>query len=98
MARPQRYAQLSRTDFVTHLIERGADPERVSLENVGDFYASSATTDIKNALFSRACVLVEGQTESFSIPELLRKVGTDVLKLGISVVSVEGLGNIAEWL
>lgn len=90
--------QLSRTDFVTHLIERGADPERVGIENVGDFSASSATTDIKNALFSRACVLVEGQTESFSIPELLRKVGTDVLKLGISVVSVEGLGNIAKWL
>jgi putative ATP-dependent endonuclease of OLD family len=48
-------------------------------------------------LFARSCVLVEGRTESLALPELFRARGLDVLKEGIGVISVEGLGNIAKW-
>jgi putative ATP-dependent endonuclease of the OLD family len=50
-----------------------------------------------SGLFARRCVLVEGPTEALALPGLLRTLGVDVLRLGIAVVSVEGIGNIAKW-
>jgi putative ATP-dependent endonuclease of OLD family len=41
--------------------------------------------------------LVEGPTEALALPQLLRARGFDVLKHGVAVVSVEGIGNIAKW-
>ncbi len=79
------------------LVERGADPDRTQPETVGPFYAAGATTEIVSGLFARRCVLVEGRTESLSLPELLRARGLDVLREGVAVVPVEGVGNVAKW-
>ncbi|WP_324651430.1 ATP-dependent nuclease [Georgenia sp. H159] len=89
--------QRSLDDLTTNLIERGADPVRTQPETVGPFYAAGATTEIVSGLFARRCVLVEGRTESLALPELFRTRGLDVLKEGIAVIPVEGIGNIAKW-
>lgn len=89
--------QRSLEDLRTYLVEHGADPGRTQPETLGPFYAAGATTEIVSGLFARCCVLVEGRTESLALPELLRARGLDVLREGIAVVSVEGVGNIAKW-
>jgi putative ATP-dependent endonuclease of OLD family len=89
--------QRSLDDLTADLIERGADPDRTQPETVGPFYAAGATTEIVTGLFARRCVLVEGRTESLALPELLRARGLDVLREGVAVVPVEGVGNVAKW-
>jgi len=89
--------QRSLDDLTADLVERGADPERTQPSTVGPFYAAGATTEIVSGLFARRCVLVEGRTESLALPELLRARGLDVLREGVAVVPVEGVGNVAKW-
>lgn len=92
-----RVVQRSLDELKAYLVERGADPDRTQPETVGQFYAAGATTEIVSGFFARRCVLVEGRTESLALPELLRARGLDVLKEGIAVVPVEGIGNVAKW-
>lgn len=89
--------QLSRQKLVEHLISRGADPGRTSVDSVGAFYEAAATPELRGALFSRVCVLVEGPTEALALPQLLRQQGFDALRSGVAFVSAEGIGNIAKW-
>lgn len=84
-------------DLVAELVARGADAERTTTDSVGPFYAASATTEIVTGLFARRCVLVEGATEALALPELLRHQGVDVLRQGVAVIAVDGLGNLAKW-
>lgn len=90
--------QTSRPDLVQKLKATGADPHRTTEASVGEFYSSSATTQIVSALFSRLCVLVEGKTEELSLPDLLRLADFDALKEGVAVVSAEGVSSIARWV
>lgn len=92
-----RVVQRSLDELRAYLVERGADPDRTQPETVGQFYAAGATTEIVSGFFARRCVLVEGRTESLALPELLRARGLDVLKEGVAVVPVEGIGNVAKW-
>lgn len=92
-----RVVQRSRDDLRDYLVQRGADPERTQPDTIGGFYAASATTEIVSGLFARRCVLVEGITEALALPELLRGRGVDVLREGIAIVPVDGIGNIAKW-
>jgi len=75
----------------------GANAERTTPETVGSFYATAATSDIKTGLFSAACVLVEGDTERYALPLLLKHVGCDLLRDGIAIIPVGGVGNLAKW-
>jgi putative ATP-dependent endonuclease of OLD family len=92
-----RVTQVDRTSLAAKLVARGADSARTQADTVGPFYAASATEGVLTALFSRACVLVEGTTESLALPPLLALAGLDPLKAGIAVVSVNGVGNVAKW-
>lgn len=88
--------QRSRDELAADLVARGANPARTQPETVGPFYAASATTEIVSGFFARRCILVEGRTESLALPELLRARGLDVLREGVAVVPVEGIGNVAK--
>lgn len=89
--------QRTREELCRYLVAHGADAVRTQPDTIGGFYAASATTDIVSGLFARRCVLVEGITEALALPELLRARGLNVLREGIAIVSVEGIGNIAKW-
>lgn len=92
-----RVVQRTSEELCEEMIASGADRERTRPDTVGPFYSAAATTDIVSGLFARRCVLVEGPTEALSFPEILRGRGLDVLRDGIAIVSVEGIGNIAKW-
>jgi len=65
--------------------------------NIDEFYDACATQEVKSGLFARRVVLVEGTTESLSLPWYLSAVGLDCVKEGVAVVPVGGKGNLAKW-
>ena len=89
--------QISRADLVQHCIENGASVEKTTEESVLPFYAASATRETLEGFFAKAVVLVEGPTESLSLPIYLSKVGLDCAKEGIAIIPVHGKGNLAKW-
>lgn len=92
-----RVVQRSPGDLRNQLVGRGAHPDRTKPDTLGPFYASAATGETLAAFFARSCVLVEGRTEALALPALLKLVGFDVVREGVAVVPVEGIGNIAKW-
>lgn len=110
LGRPENLVLVSKTEgLATRAVQRtaeelrkilvagGADPDRTQADTIGPFYAAGATTEIVSGLFARRCVLVEGRTEALALPEFFRARGLDVLREGIALVPVEGIGNIAKW-
>lgn len=96
--------ETSATAVVQHHIRslvnhcRALSADKADEGNLADFYAASATEELKSGLFARACVVVEGPTEALALPLLLEACGVDVLKAGIAVVSAGGIGSIARWV
>lgn len=68
-----------------------------SADTVLPFYSAAATEALLSGFFSRKIVLVEGPTEALAIPILLERVGVEVERHGIAVLSCEGVGNLAKW-
>ncbi len=91
-----RVCQLTRSSLAEFCKAHGAG-DRATASTITPFYASSATDEIVNGLFARACVLVEGPTEGLALPVLLRHGGLDVLAEGIAVIPVGGVGNLSRW-
>ncbi len=77
---------------------RGLGAERATVDTVGSFYEGGATQDILSGLFARKLVLVEGPTEAAALPVLLAKVDVDLVRDGIAVIPVGGVGSLAKWL
>jgi putative ATP-dependent endonuclease of OLD family len=67
-------------------------------DTVLPFYQVAASAEILAGFFARRILLVEGETESEALPVYLRRVGLDVTKEGVAVISVRGVGNLAKWL
>lgn len=93
-----RVTQLKPSELVEKVVATGSPATMVTAANVGPFYENSATTEIKAGLFARGCILVEGATEAMGLPVLLKRAGCDLVKLGIAVIPVEGVTNIAKWV
>lgn len=91
-----RVVQHTRSTLAEFCAANGAG-DKANSATIAPFYACSATDEIVNGLFARACLLVEGPTEALAVPELLRRGGLDVLADGIAVVPVGGVGNLARW-
>lgn len=89
--------QLSTADLRAECIRRGAPTSRTTEGNLLPFYQANASTEILEGFFAKAVVLVEGKTESISLPELLRRCGLEHTQAGIAIIPVHGKGNLAKW-
>jgi putative ATP-dependent endonuclease of OLD family len=76
---------------------RGLGAERAAADTILPFYEAAATEEILSGFFARRIVLVEGPTEAEALPTYLLRVGLDVVKDGIAVIPVYGVGNLAKW-
>jgi putative ATP-dependent endonuclease of OLD family len=92
-----KVVQVSREDLAAKLVEMGANAEKTNAETIGHFYSAAATSDIKTGLFSRGCILVEGDTERLGLPGLLRLYDYDPLHDGVAIIPVGGVSNLAKW-
>ncbi|AMW31994.1 putative ATP-dependent endonuclease of the OLD family [Fervidobacterium changbaicum] len=90
-----RVKQIRREGLARYCQEHGAT--KASPDKIVPFYAKSATPSILRGLFSKKVVLVEGPSEELALPIYLEKVGLDLVKEGIDVISVGGKGEIPKW-
>jgi len=86
--------QLSPADLADRCRKRGgaATPDTVLA-----FYGASATQELMAGMFARRICLVEGPTEALALPTYLDRVGLSVVREGIAVIPVHGVGNLAKW-
>jgi putative ATP-dependent endonuclease of OLD family len=89
--------QIDRQMLVEHCIAAGAPADKTTPENILSFYAANVTRDILEGFFAKTVVLVEGPTESLSLPVYLQKAGLITAKEGIAVIGVQGKGNLGKW-
>jgi putative ATP-dependent endonuclease of OLD family len=90
-------SQLTKHKLTDFCLNHGSRSDRTNEDTILPFYEGSATQAVKAGLFAKKVVLVEGMTESLSIPIYLSKVGLDVTKEGIAIIPVMGKGNLAKW-
>ena len=89
--------QIDRDDLVEHCVSTGVPKGAITKENVLPFYLANATREILEGFFAKLVVLVEGPTESLSLPIYLDRVGLDTAKYGVAVIPVHGKGNLGKW-
>jgi putative ATP-dependent endonuclease of the OLD family len=88
--------QLGADELAQFCREHGAPA--ATADSVLPFYSVAATQEILSSFFARKVVLVEGPTEAIALPTYLHRLGLDVAREGIAVISVQGVGNLAKWL
>ena len=86
--------QLNVQQLVDHCQAHGG---HVDEAGVLAYYEGSATPELKSGFFARAIVLVEGLTESLSLPVLFGRAGLEVAREGIAIIPVQGKGNLSKW-
>lgn len=86
--------QLSAADLANFCRTRGGT---AMTDTVLPFYGASATHELMAGMFARRIVLVEGPTEALALPIYLDRVGLSVVREGIAVIPVQGVGNLAKW-
>jgi putative ATP-dependent endonuclease of the OLD family len=89
--------QIDREKLVEHCLSTGVPAESVDVNNVLPFYLANATREILEGFFAKVVLLVEGPTESLSLPIYLSRVGLDTAKEGIAIIAVHGKGNLGKW-
>lgn len=89
--------QKSKSQLVGYCRQHGVPENKITEESVGEFYNANATKQILEGFFAKKIVLVEGPTESLSLPIYFESVGLNIRQEGIAVIPVQGKGNIAKW-
>jgi putative ATP-dependent endonuclease of OLD family len=89
--------QIDREELVEHCVSLGVPEGVITTENILPFYLANATREILEGFFAKLVVLVEGPTESLSLPIYLDRAGLDTAKHGIAVIPVHGKGNLGKW-
>jgi putative ATP-dependent endonuclease of OLD family len=87
--------QLSPAELADYCRRKGG--AATTTETVLPFYAAAATQELMAGMFARRIVLVEGPTEALALPTYLDRVGLNVMREGIAVIPVHGVGNLAKW-
>lgn len=77
---------------------QGAGATQATPDTVLPFYEVAATDEIRAGFFARKIILVEGSTEAEALPIYLTRAGLDVVREGIAVIPVLGVGNLAKWV
>lgn len=89
--------QLTVEELVSHCISLSAPAGKLTAENILEHYSAAASEPILSGFFARTVVLVEGSSESLSLPLYFQRLGFDTTKAGTDIISVEGVGNLAKW-
>lgn len=89
--------QLTCEELANYCKGHNAHAKKTTPQSILPYYAAHATQEILGGFFAKKVVLVEGQTESLSLPIYLERVGLDANKEGIAIIPVMGKGNLAKW-
>jgi len=88
---------VSKNRLVEHCRTSGVPVQKVTKENVTEFYKTTSNFRLNEGFFARFLVLVEGETEELALPEYLSAVGLDCDLRGVSIISVQGKNQIPKY-
>jgi len=88
---------VSKSALVEHCRRTGVPADKVTVDNISEFYKTTSNNRLNEAFFARYLVLVEGETEELAIPEYLLTYGIDCDLQGISIIAVGGKNQIPKY-
>ena len=89
--------QLSAEELCRHCVTHGAPSEKINSSNIMPFYSSCLFSDQLQGLFAQIIILVEGDTESFSLPIYFEHAGFNLESNGIEIMKCQGKNNILKY-
>lgn len=92
-----RIKQLSADELCRHCVSLGAPAEKINPLNVVPFYSACLFSDQLQGLFAQILILVEGDTESFSLPIYFERAGYNLEANGIEIIKCQGKNNILKY-
>lgn len=86
--------QLTKEDLCTFCVESGAPADKISPDNIIDYYNTRLFADQLKGMFAETIVLVEGATEFFALPVYLKRIGFSLSEHGVEIVNCRGKESI----
>lgn len=75
----------------------GVPGDKTSEGNIKEFYATTSDFRLNEGFFAKHLILVEGDTEELCFPLLFERLGLQYHSSGVSVIGVEGKGQIPKY-
>lgn len=88
---------VSEKELVDFSIQTGVPSNKVNVENIKEFYATTSDYRLNEGFFAKHLVLVEGDTEELCLPILFERIGFNYSSSGTSIVGVEGKNQIPKY-
>ena len=82
--------QLSAQQLCDFCISSGVSENRISPENIVDFYSTKLFLDQLKGMFAETIILVEGATEYFALPIYLKRIGYSLAEHGTEIINCRG--------
>ena len=79
--------QISNNDLYSMCLQSGIAEDKISKENVIEYFSTKMNNEQLRGLFADTVMLVEGATEFYSLPIWLRKVNFSLAERGIEIVN-----------
>jgi putative ATP-dependent endonuclease of OLD family len=89
-----RVVQLTKQALVDFCLKSGVPSEKISERNVLDFFGTRLFPDESKGFFATKVLLVEGATEYYALPEIMRTLGYSLVQSGVEIVMASGKNSI----
>ena len=86
--------QLNAEELCSFCIATGCSPSKATPQNIADFYSTKLFPDQLKGMLTEKILLVEGETEYFTLPIYLKKVGFLLPEHGIEIINCRGKNSI----
>ncbi len=88
---------VSKAKLVKTCIETGVPATKCDHANIAPFYKTTSNSSLNEGFFSRALILVEGETEEMALPIWLDQLGFNCNLKGVSIVRVNGKNQMPKY-
>ena len=89
--------QIESCELYNHCIELGAPSDKITKENILPFYSACLYSEQLKGLFAQTIILVEGDTESLSLPFYFERAGFNLESNGIEIIKSQGKNNLLKY-
>lgn len=86
--------QLTKRALVDFCLKSGVPSEKISERNVLDFFGTRLFSDESKGFFATKVLLVEGATEYYALPQIMRTLGHSLVQSGVEIVMASGKNSI----
>ncbi|HEY3374577.1 MAG TPA: AAA family ATPase [Candidatus Aquicultor sp.] len=88
---------VSKSMLVAQCRNTGVPANKVCEANITEFYKTTSNHRLNESFFAKFLILVEGETEELTLPELLVAECIDCDLQGISIIAVKGKNQIPKY-